>query len=428
MSAERISKRVVDAIVCPVGKDRIFLWDGTLSGFGVCAYPSGTKVYVVQYRKGRSSHRLTIGRHGRLTPTEARSIAVIKLADVEKGNDPADQRRAARAVRTFREVSEEFLRLHAGQKRKERTEREYRRIIDSYILPALGTKRIVELKRADVAALHTSMSSTPYQANRTVAVVSAIWNWAARRDEVEHEKNPASRIDKYREKARQRFLTTEEFILLGDTLREAESTGLKWAVDETTANSSMHLPEVAHRRTVPDPYAVAAIRLLIFTGARLNEILRAKWSYVDLDRNLMFLKDSKTGAKPLYLSEVAVSILTSIPRVEGNPFIIAGANAGKPRADLKRPWAAIRRAARLDGFRIHDIRHSFASVGVGASMGLPIVGNLLGQSNPKTTQRYAHLDADPMNLAVNRIGINIAEKMGEIQKLIPVKPSIEGLV
>jgi integrase len=410
MTTGRISKRVVDALACPTGKDREILWDATLAGFGVCAFPSGKKVYVAQFRKDGRSRRVAIGDQGRLTPNEARALALVMLGDVEKGADPAEQRRAARAVRTLREVSEEFLRLHVAQKRKERTHADYRRILTSYILPALGSKRIVDIRRVDVAKLHASLSAIPHQANRVLALISALWNWAAQREEVARDKNPASQLEKYREERRERFLTTEEFARLGDALREAETVGLPWVIDEAKSTAK-HLAKADKRRTILDPHAVAAIRLLTLTGARLREILHAQWSEVDLGRGLVFLADSKTGAKPLYLSAAAQSVLAGIPRVDGNPYIITGANDGAPRADLKKPWAAVRRSAGLEGVRIHDLRHSFASIGAGSSMGLPIIGKLLGHSQASTTQRYAHLDVDPLRRAADSIGATISAAM-----------------
>ena len=128
------------------------------------------------------------------------------------------------------------------------------------------------------------------------------------------------------------------------------------------------------------------------------------------------MPDSKTGKKPIYLSAAALSILSTLPRIEGNPHVIPGERAGQPRADLKRPWAAVTKAAGLDGVRIHDLRHSFASVGAGASLGLPVIGKLLGHSQPSTTARYAHLDADPMRRAVEAIGATIAAAMGDGSK------------
>jgi integrase len=157
--------------------------------------------------------------------------------------------------------------------------------------------------------------------------------------------------------------------------------------------------KVENRRVKLDPFAVGAIRLLTLTGARLREILGAEWRHVDLERGVIFLPDSKSGRKPIYLSAAAQAVLAAPPRLDGNPFIIVGRENGAPRSDLKGPWAAVTRAAGLDGLRIHDLRHSFASVAAGASLGLPVIGKLLGHSQAATTHRYAHLDADPLRRA-----------------------------
>jgi integrase len=200
------------------------------------------------------------------------------------------------------------------------------------------------------------------------------------------ELNPCMGIERYPEESRERFLSNEEMSRLGDALRLYESNR-------------------------GEPFAAAAIRLLILTGARLREILDAQWQHVDLERGIIFLPDSKTGKKPIYLSAAALEILSTLPRVEGNPHIIPGAKAGRPKSDLLKPWTAIRRGARLEGVRLHDLRHSFASIGAGASMGLPIIGKLLGHGQAATAHRYAHLDADPVRRAVETIGATISAAM-----------------
>ena len=190
-------------------------------------------------------------------------------------------------------------------------------------------------------------------------------------------------------------MTGDELARLGEALRAAETGGLPYDVDETKPNAK-HAPKAENRLVKLDPFAVGAIRLLVLTGAFLCEILNAQWSQLDLGRGVLFLADSKSGRKPIYLSAAAQAVLAELPRLDGNPHIIAsGARDGRPRSDLKKPWAAVTRAAGLYGLRIHDLRHSFASVGAGASLGLPIMGKLLGHSQPTTTQRYAHLDSDP---------------------------------
>jgi integrase len=410
MATGRISKRSVDALTCGRGKDRELLWDAALAGFGVAAFPSGKKVYVAQFRKDGRSRRIAIGDHGRLTPDEARSEAKKLLGAIEAGNDPIEDRRKARAMRTFREVADEFMRLHVAPMRKGRTRGEYQALLRNRILPTIGNMRMADIRRADVARMHTRMSDAPYSANRSLALISSIWNWAARRDEVGFNDNPCRGVQRNPESGRQRFLTTGELARLGDALTLAETEGLPWQVDETRPKAK-HVPK-NKRKTHADPFSVAAIRLLIFTGARLREILHAQWQQVDFGRGIIHLPDSKTGKKPIYLSAATQAVLSSLPRTEGNPHVIPGLKPGSARSDLKRPWAAITKAAGLEGLRIHDLRHTFASFGAGASLGLPIIGKLLGHTQPSTTQRYAHLDADPMRRAVETIGATIAAAMG----------------
>jgi integrase len=387
------------------------LWDDALAGFGVVAFPSGKKSYVVQFRHAGRSRRNVVGDHGRLTPDEARSAAKQLLGAIEQGVDPIAAKRAERSVPTFSEIASSFLESHVKAKRKPRTGEAYELLLRVHILPVIGSMRVSDVRRVHVSRLHASISSAaPGAANRAVSLVSAIWNWAARRDEVSFEKNPARGIERNREQGKERYLSAAELGKLGDALRLAETAGLPWNPDGTRPTAK-HAPKPENRRTVVDPFAVAAIRLLILTGARLREILHAQWHELDFDRSMMHLPDSKTGRKPIYLSMAALAVLESLPRVADNPFIIPGARRGSPRADLKNPWAAVCARAGLEGVRIHDLRHSFASIGAGSGMGLPLLGRLLGHKQPATTQKYAHLDADPLRRAVNSIGATIEAAM-----------------
>jgi integrase len=443
VARNRITKRDIDALRCKPGQERAFLWDGEQHGFGVVGFKSGKKVFIAQYRVNGRSQRITIGTYGTMLLDDtkgpdkkpifgARTLAQDILNAAKHGKDPLKARRDARAVRTFKEASEEFLRLHVAAKRKDRTHAEYEKLLELHIYPALGSRRLNDINRAHVARLHAKLSDTPYSANRCLALISSIWNWAARRDEVKAESNPAKGIERNPERGKERFLSPDELSSLGSALHRAETVGIPWMVDETKPTSK-HVPK-KNRIRVMDSHAVAAIRLLILTGARLREILTAKWDYVDHNRGILFLPDSKTGKKPIYLSAAALAVLNGIPRVKGNPFIIPGEKRPKkrgepkpeagPRADLKRPWAAISKAAGLIDVRIHDLRHSFASMGAGASLGLPIIGKLLGHTQAATTSRYAHLDADPLRRAAEIIGGQIAAAMsGKSADVLPLRPA-----
>jgi integrase len=225
---------------------------------------------------------------------------------------------------------------------------------------------------------------------------------------VERGYKPTAGIKAFPEMGRERFLSMDELGLLGAALDEAETVGIPWQVDDAKPTAK-HVPK-GEQRTRIDLLAGAAIRLLIFTGARLREILNLRWDEVDGERGLLFLPDSKTGRKTIVLNAPALAVLSALPRV--GSYVIPGIDPERPRADLQRPWAAVTKRAGLEGLRIHDLRHGFASVGAGGGMGLPIVGKLLGHASPATTNRYAHLDADPLRKASNAIGATLEAALG----------------
>jgi integrase len=390
-------------------------YDTELIGFGAAVYPSGIKSWVCEYRphgggRGVAKKRVTLGKTSQLTADQARKAAAEMLATVRLGGDPAQEKIERRASVTVGQLIDLFDAQYVGPMLKPGTIASHRIALER-LRRAHGTLKATALTRAHVTTLHFRMADRPYAANRAAAVWSKAFAWAAGVGLIPAGHNPVKGIKKYREQGRERFLTTEELARLGDRLREGETVGLPYSVDETKPTAK-HAPKVDHRRVKLDRFATAAIRLLILTGARLREILHTKWEQIDVERGLIFLADSKTGKKPLYLSAAAQEVLADIPRIEGNPHVIAGAKDGAPRSDLKKPWAAVSRAAGLEGVRIHDLRHSFASFGAGASLGLPIIGKLLGHSQPATTARYAHLDTDPMRRAANTIGATISAAMG----------------
>lgn len=416
MLGKAITKRQVDAL--KAADREYFVWDRDLKGFGLRVRPTGEKSYVVKYRAGSGrkapTRRVTLGPVGKLTPYLARKLAKATLGSVAHGLDPAALKATERRAATLKELADLFISEHVDAKRKRATSSHYRDILERIVLPELGTRQGEKVTTADLARLHARTKNRPYQANRMLAVISSLYTFAGKRKLVPAGFNPARGIDKYPERGRERFLTTDELGRLGDALREAETVGLPWVVDDTKSTAK-HAPREAKRRTVIDPFATAAIRLLILTGARLREILELKWEYVDFERGLLLLPDSKTGAKSIILNAPAFAVLAGLNRV--GAYVIAGQSAGtdgeRPRADLNRPWRSIAKRAGLAGVRIHDLRHTHASFGAGAGLGLPIIGKLLGHGRASTTQRYAHLDTDPLRRASDHIAARIAAALGE---------------
>jgi integrase len=433
----KLIKRTVDASTATASD--LWVWDTEIKGFGLRVRPNSRKVYVVEYRPGdggrrAQKRRFTIGLHGSpWTPESARTEAKRLLALVEQGKDPAAEKQAGKKAETMAEICAKFLTEHVKIKRKGRTADEYKRLIDKFILPALGNKKVKDMARQDVAKLHHKLQATPYQANRVLAVLSKLFNlaeaWGIRPDGT----NPCRHVEKFEEQKRERMLSAEELAAFGETLAAYDGS----------------------------VYAIAAIKLLIFTGARLNEVLGLRWEDVNFengDARLLDHKTSrKTGSKTLHLPPPAVAVLTELPRIDGNPYVIVG---GKPEAhlvNLEKPWRAVREAAtlklwrkskieavadlvaRLDrelkeelsfkkckeaadaadikpplgmtNVRLHDLRHAFASVAASSGMGLPIIGKLLGHTQAQTTQRYAHLASDPVKAAAATVAGKVAAAM-----------------
>jgi integrase len=407
MASQRITKRVVDGL--KVEPSEYAVWDAQLPCFGVRVRPTGAMSYIVVYRAGSGRRapvrRFTIARIGTTTPDNARQRAQAILGAVAHGRDPAGEKTNERGAPTVAELADRFLAQHVNAKRKPGTAATYRYVIESAVKPHLGTTKADKLTRAAVAKMHSALKDRPSWANRALAVVASMYTFAARAGIIPEDLNPARRIDKFAERSRERFLTSEELERLGTAIREAETTGIAWQVDEGGPKAK-HLAKQDHRFTKIGPFAAAALRLLLFTGCRLREILHLKWEHVDIERGLLFLPDSKTGRKTVVLNAPALALLADLDRI--GPYVVPGDDPEKPRADLKRPWEAVSRRAGLDGVRLHDLRHTYASFGAGGGLGLPIIGKLLGHTQASTTQRYAHLDNDPLRRATESIGSRIA--------------------
>jgi integrase len=384
----KISKRTIDAAK-PSGV-RYVLWDTELKGFGVRVETSGLKSFLVRYRHLGRRRFLSLGRFGEITPEQARLLAQKALSKVREGADPADERSQDREAITVKKLVERFLADHVEEKRKSKTATHYRSILEGYLVPKFGSKKAQELSRADMAKLHLEVKHAPYQANRLLAVVASMYSFGDKHGLTPEDFNPAKKIERFPEARRERFLTTDELQKLGQAFRELDESGRFGT-------------------------AIPALMFLLLTGARLNEILKLKWRYVDLERGLLLLPDSKTGKKAITLNSASAAILSEMKTKadvkKDGEYVFYGVDSEIPRSDLKKPWAAVTELAGLEGLRIHDLRHSFASVGAGAGLGLPIVGKLLGHTQASTTQRYAHLDVDPLRKAADEIGGRIAEAL-----------------
>lgn len=362
------------------------LRDSDVKGFGARRQADSTVYFLRTAVKGRLRW-FTIGKHGSpWTPDSARREAMRLKVAVAEGEDPAGARDQQRGELTFGEVAERFKQEHLP-KLKPNTRSEYARLLDQFLTPYFGKRRITDIEVGDVSTFHARQGETPRQANLMVAVLSKVLNWAADRKWRTGE-NPCLKIKKYREQKRERYLSNEELTRLGQALQEAEASGDL------------------------SPYSAAAIRLLLLTGARLSEILTLKWDYIHLDRGLILLPDSKTGAKPLTLNEAAIDVLKEISRRESNPYVIVGLVDGAHIVNLQKPWRRVRAAAGLGDVRIHDLRHSFASVAAAAGGSLPLIGKLLGHTQAQTTARYAHLADDPVRALNSDVGDRIAAALG----------------
>jgi integrase len=416
MRGQRISKRLVDSL--RPGKKEVIVWDSALRGFGVRVRPSGAMSYVVVYRAGVGRkapvRKVTLGAVGKITPDTARDLAQKALGQIAFGKDPAAERARDRESMTVAELVEAFIADHAELKLKPTTARRYRDLLRRWVAPELGTTKADNLTRAAVADLHRKMKRRAVSANRMLGAISSAYSFAQRRGLVPEGYNPAARIEKYPERRRERFLTTDELARIGSALRVAETTGIPWAIDETKPNAK-HVPKQSrNRRTVYGPFVTAAVRLLLFSGCRLREILHLKWAHVDTERGLLLLPETKTGPRAVVLNAPALAVLASLARV--GPYVIPAGDPKRPRHDLKRLWGAISGRAKLEGVRLHDLRHTYASVGAGGGLGLPVIGKLLGHSQSATTERYAHLDNDPLKRASETIAAQISAALGEAAK------------
>jgi integrase len=360
------------------GRDRL-IFDERQPGFAVRITPTGTKIFVAQGRVAGRRRRETVGFYPKMSLAKAREEALQMLADMRRGNDPAVARKArlkaAQAGEmTISELGDKWLTEYVRPKLKPRTVFDYERLIEQHIKPALGHLTVAHVEHDDINRFHVAMQRTPRQANYAVATVRALLNFAAKLKLRPAASNPARGIKMYFEREVERFLTEEEIGRAADGIEQAEREG------KIT------------------PHGAAGLRLALLTGARSGEVTAVEWSHVHLDLKLIRIPDSadlpgrKTGARTIQLSDAAIEVIRTIPRV--GKFVIAGALPDEPYQSLSRAWTKARAYVELDDVRLHDLRHSYASLAARRGVTLLTIGKLLGHRDAKTTQRYAHLCQD----------------------------------
>ena len=397
----KLTKKLVDDLKPKA--DRYFIWDGQVAGFGCRVTPGGVKSFVVDYNHAGRRRRMSLGRYGALTVDQARKLALEKLGHSALGTDPMTARDQQRADITVNELCDRYLIDGVAHKRETTIKTDVSNI-DSHIRPLIGNKRVRDLDEADIRRFYNDTSQGKSKktekakprgvrrirgglgtANRALAVLSAILSYAISngfRDD-----NPARNVKPAKLEAREQFLTSEEIKRLSDLLTNLEKSG--------EAN----------------PYAIAQIRLLLLTGARRGEIANASWSNLNPETQMLLVPRGKTGRRYIHLSAAAMEILNSLP--QHSDWIFPARSGNGPYQGLPREWRRIREMAGFPTLRIHDLRHTYASLAVQGGTSLYLVQALLGHSSPKMTQRYAHLADDPVASANDQIGQKLADLMAQ---------------
>ena len=355
------------------------VWDDKVKGFGARRQTAnGAVSFILLGRVKGRKRRYTIGRLGQLWTVEtARNEALQMLGKIASGQDPSVN--ALETRQTLNELATKWLLDYVAQNLKERTRQSYESNVRLYIEKDIGRLSLASADQAAVQLWHDRLRGTPRAANYALATLSSMWSWAQQRGLISLS-NPCQNVKRFPENRRNRYLTRDEALSLFSAL-------------DAEAGKS--------------PYGVAAIKLLLYTGARRAEILTARWDWVSGD--YLRLPDSKTGSRDIYLPSQARKVLADIPRQANNPFVICGAKERAHFVNIKDLWKRVITAAGLNDCRIHDLRHSFASFAVSSGSTLSEIGGQLGHRSSQTTHRYAHLFDDPMKRSTDKAAAVIEE-------------------
>lgn len=420
-SSQRLTKTRVERL--PAGR---IAWDADVRGFGARGFASGP-VYILKYRHFRRQRWFKIGPHGTpWTVESARREAKRLLGEIAAGKDPAERRELDRVAPTIAELCDLYLKEapslilpRRGRPKRESTLATDRGRIERHIKPLLGTLRVDALTREDAENFLRKVASGATKADvktkprgraivdggqgtatRTLGLLGSLVSFAVKRKM--RTDNPVHGVPRFADRKRERYLSGEEFARLGAALAQAECDG-------------------------EHPSAVNAIRLLALSGCRKSEIVMLRWEHVDFEMGGLRLPDSKTGARVVLLGAPALELLARQRRIEGNPYVLPGRKSCLPFIGVPHVWNRIRAKAGLSDVRLHDLRHSFASVGALGGNGLPILGRLLGHADTRTTERYVHFAAHPIKAAADRIASTIVAAMsgGNAQIVPPAEPKSE---
>lgn len=365
---------------------RYRLNDSLVPGLCLLVLPSGARTYYLRFRQldGRQLE-MKLGTPVELSPDDARRLAREALAQVREGRRPTEERRAAKQAATLADLAHEHMEKHAKRKRSWALDEAYWRV---HLLPGLGAStKVAAVRFEDVARWHAGHRQ-PITANRALRTLSVAmklaeqWGWRPRNS------NPTVGVKAHPENKRRRYLSADELARLRDALQRWEAAGplaVRWRFAQL-------------------------VRLLLLTGARLREVMCAEWSWIDWERGVLLVPEhrGKTGAAEVQLSARAVAILRELEAAEAAigsrcRAVIAGAERRGPLVGYRRMWLALLQDAGIEGLRIHDLRHSFASYALSSGQTLGVVGQLLGHRSTQTTARYAHLVDEAAQAAVARV-------------------------
>lgn len=379
----KLTDTIVKALAPPEKGNRIE-YDADVKGFGARVTAAGARSFILNYRthSGRE-RRYTIGQFPAWQTTAARTEAKELKKLIDRGGDPLAAIEAKREAPTVADLCARYQSDHMPKKR-EISQRDDRSMIECDVLPALKHYKVAEVSFSDIDLIHRAITArAPYRANRVVALLSKMfalavrWGWRTN--------NPARGIERNQEVKRTRYLGPEELTNLTAALAEHD--------DQQAAN---------------------IVRLLLLTGARRGEVLTARWDQFNLTDGVWTKPGATTKQKTDHrvpLSAPARRLLAELfaTRRDGQEYVFPGRNGGH-RIEIKNDWAAICKAAGITGARMHDLRHTYASMLASANISLPTIGALLGHTQPQTTARYSHLFDDPLRAATERVGALVSGK------------------